>query len=229
MARGSEGLWLDGSLPSRLHYRRGPNSPRGAAASRDRLGEAERAGRDRAQHHPEDRSRGASRDDPCVPGGLDEQPDRWEKHVDEFALESFRDLAPCVLSARADAERRARWLARLTTCFTDTRTWDVAGQEVAERYFAGQSPFFPDAEDHLATVARECEALLAAYKAALVRKRWPILGEPVDVAALRTRAAEQADGLISQLVERARVQVFGITGNGPADYWVQLLTTENHG
>ena len=164
----------------------------------------------------------------CLVDWMNSQID-WEKHVDEFALESFRDLAPCVLAARADVERRARWLARLTTCFTDTRTWEVAGQEVAERYFAGQSPFFPDTEDHLATVTRDCEALLVEYNAALVRKRRPILGEPVDVAVFRTRAAEQADGLISQLVERARVQVFGITGNGPADYWVQLLTTESHG
>ena len=78
-------------------------------------------------------------------------------------------------------------------------------------------------------MTRDCKALLADYNAALARKRRPNLGEPVDVAALRARAAEQADGLISQLVERARVQVFGITGNGPADYWVQLLTTENHG
>jgi hypothetical protein len=78
-------------------------------------------------------------------------------------------------------------------------------------------------------VTRACEAWLAQYNAALARKRRPILGEPVDVAALHRQAAEQADGLISDLVERARVQVFGMTGNGPADYWVQLLSAENHG
>ena len=46
----------------------------------------------------------------CLVDWMNSQID-WEKHADEFALESFRDLAPCVLAARADAERRARWLA----------------------------------------------------------------------------------------------------------------------
>jgi hypothetical protein len=77
----------------------------------------------------------------CLVDWMNSQID-WEKHVDEFALESFRDLAPYVLAARANPERRTRWLARLTTCFTDTQTWEVAGQEVAERTSLASLPSF---------------------------------------------------------------------------------------
>jgi hypothetical protein len=147
----------------------------------------------------------------------------WERYGDDLALELLRDLAPYVLGSQAPEERRLRWLQRVSGTFTDTVTWQRAGEDLARRYFAGQSPYFADAAEHLSAVVQECERLLHAHDQALRRKRRPLAGEPVDVGALRATADEGVESFLEDLVTRVQVQVFEATGGLSGERLLKLI------
>lgn len=146
----------------------------------------------------------------------------WCRDTDQHELELLQDLAPCVLPRDADRERRARWLDHLTRLLTETMTWLEAGEEMGRRYFAGESPLFAEAEEHLGTVRAGCEALVDAHNWAIGKRRRRAT-ERIDVATLHAQAIGQVDIPIAQLVDRARAHVVALVRERPN--WLKQLVS----
>jgi hypothetical protein len=139
-----------------------------------------------------------------------------EQRPDLAEVELLTETLPLALAKQATGERRARWRNRAKRLRRETFTWEQAGSVLAERYFGGQSAFFPDARAHFSETARSLDRLIARWNARLPN-------EPIALASLQTEAAPHVEPLIRQAVADARHGALAFLGERAGAFRIPRL------
>jgi hypothetical protein len=121
---------------------------------------------------------------------------RYFAQVDPPVLDLLEAVQPLVLQAKAPVAATSCWVETVARLYRNGRTWELGCERVAERVLGGEYPLFGDLEEALHQGQERCERLLHAYQQARIRKRSPLLVEPVDLAELEQWAKEEVSTLI---------------------------------
>jgi hypothetical protein len=140
-----------------------------------------------------------------------------DRHTDEIELDLLEAIAPAVVAGTADRVLTERWMQHVGRLLHETRTWERAVTNIAEHYFAGQTPLFAVEAEHLANTRARTEAL-AALSPTPARGKRP---HAIDQARISREAEIAVPDLIAQLRTGARQEVELAFGARSALVYVQ--------
>jgi hypothetical protein len=125
--------------------------------------------------------------------------------ADSNQLDLLQMLEPLVLSGRLDLETERRWVEHAGRLVDEARIWQEGAERLGERYFAGQSPLFPDVAAYLAELREYAEDLLHHYNAAVARPRGrKPKGTVVDLTLIDQHVASIVEPHVTALLRLAR-------------------------
>jgi hypothetical protein len=125
--------------------------------------------------------------------------------ADSNQLDLLQMLEPLVSSGRLALDIECRWVEHAGRLVAEARIWQEGAERIAERYFAGQSPLFPDVAVYLEELRRYAEDLLHHYNAAIARPRGrKPKGTTVDLSLIEEHVAEFVEPHTAELVRLAR-------------------------
>jgi len=136
---------------------------------------------------------------------------------DDVELELLTESLPLALARKATPERRQHWSTRARRLRGEVCIWEAASEALATRYFGGQSPFFPDIEEHLASLGRSLDSLL---------HRWSVhvtVDDRIDLQSLATEAQLQVEPLLRQALTDARHATLVFLGERSGEFRVERL------
>jgi hypothetical protein len=139
-----------------------------------------------------------------------------ERRADLIELELLTDTLPLALAKRASDERQTRWRTRASDLGRDAFTWELAGQALAERYFGGQAPFFPDVQEHFSETTRTLDRLIG---------RWSQAGpsEAIELVVLQGAATGRVEPLVQHALADARRAAGAFLGERSGEFRVPRL------
>jgi hypothetical protein len=125
--------------------------------------------------------------------------------ADSNQLDLLQMLEPLVLAGRLDIATESRWVEHAGRLVDEARIWGESAERIGERYFAEQSPLFPDVATYLAELREYAEELLHHYNAAITRPRGrKPKGTPVDVGLIDQHVASLVEPHTAELLRLAR-------------------------
>jgi hypothetical protein len=136
---------------------------------------------------------------------------------DEIERELLTETLPLALDRKATPDRRIHWRNRAIRLRQETFTWEAARVAMARRYFGGQSPFFPDVQDHLIQLTQDLDTLIERWNA-----RTPA-EERIALAHLRTQAEAQVEPLLQLAISDARHATLVFLGERSGEFRVERL------
>jgi hypothetical protein len=110
---------------------------------------------------------------------------------------------------------------RLRTTLAELYMWDAIVRTVAEQYYHGQSPLFPEAQENLDGLVEQGELLVEMFNEHLEleiellkgsRKRKPKLPAPIDLDAVKRTAQPSVDAHVRLMVDMARAEACDMMG-----------------